>query len=476
MPNPKIEHFVVLMLENRSFDHLLGYLYPASATFEGVKGKEGDYFNYTDPLNPTGSKIFVNPNATSRDLNKDSGHDFADVHEQLFGLPLGGSGTPQPPENGGFLRNYARKNKGNGARIMNLFNPSSLPILNRLAAEFAVCDHWFSSTPGPTWPNRLFVHTGASDGRVDNKYRVYDDETIYNLMTRQHGEQSWSFFLAGWITQAMALSRLYSFKKWAFRSLGSFEHMAATGTLPKYSFIEPRFYRFEGLKPPNDQHPPHDVHRGEDLIADIYKMVRTSPKWNETLLVITYDEHGGTYDHVHPPAATPPGKESKNPPFRFDRYGVRVPAVVISPYIERGTVVNDVLDHTSAIATVRSLFTISEYLTPRVLKATPIDKVVFNRNVARTDAPIDIRDLVPAEDKMALLESLAVTEPWPGDPSPGLNEYQEQLLIMSRDLARRPEQTLDMSAAELQISLTMTEDVAAREVEQNIRAFLAQPE
>lgn len=470
MESPAIEHVIVLMLENRSFDHFLGFLYPASSTFDGLTGTE---FNLANPLNPASAKHTVNNAAQSKDLKEDAGHDFTDVHEQIFGVPLGSTGNPTPPLNGGFVRNYQRKNKqdpGSGARIMNCFNPDTLPILSRLAKEFCVCDHWFSSTPGPTWPNRLFVHTGASDGRVDNTYRLYDDQTIFNLLSA--AGKSWSFYMDGHVTQAMALKKLWSFKKWAFQRLGTFKDLAASGKLPNYSFIEPRFFRIDGFKAPTDQHPPHDVHRGEELIADVYKMVRTSPLWEKSLLIITYDEHGGLYDHVHPPTAVPPGKTSEDPPFEFDRYGVRVPAIVVSPYIARQTVVNTVFDHTSIIATVRKLFNITDHLTERDANAASLDECL-NLTTARTDAPVDIRDVVPVPLKMAAFGAMTATEPAPGEATPPLSDYQEQLLAMTRSLADRPAQPMETFAAAVGLPLEWTEDIAAREVEENVQIFLS---
>jgi phospholipase C len=468
MPDPTIDHVVVLMLENRSFDHMLGFLYPAADGFAGVSGRENDYYNLADPLDPTSPRYTVNSNALSKDLDRDSGHNFGDVHEQLFGVPLGAAGVAMPPTNGGFVANYARRNAGAGARIMNCFNPTTLPVLSRLAEEFAVCDHWYSSTPGPTWPNRLFAYTGSSDGRVDNAYRLYDDATVFNQL--QDGGKTWAFYMDGHVTQAMALKSLWSWKRWAFRRLDTFKTLAASGDLPNYAFLEPRFFRADGFKAPTDQHPPHDVHRGEQLIADVYKAVRRGPAWERTLLIITYDEHGGTYDHVHPPRAVPPGPLSENPPFAFDRYGARVPAVVVSPFIERNTVVNTVFDHTSLIATVRHVFGIAGSLTPRDAAAVPASSCL-NRTTPRTDAPTDVRDVIPAPQKVGALTAMIDAESSPG-PASDLNDYQEQLLAMTRDLTRRPAGEITVAAAKAGLPIAMTEDIASREIEENVLEFI----
>jgi phospholipase C len=466
MGSSVIEHVVVLMLENRSFDHFLGYLYPPSATFDGLSGAE---YNREDPADPASTPHAVTDDAASSDLDEDAGHDFEDVHEQLFGSPLATPGSQNPGLNSGFVRNYERKNSGAGPRIMKCFNRATLPVLSRLAEEFAVCDHWYSSMPGPTWPNRLFVHTGSSDGQVDNKYRLYHDSTVFNLLGA--AGKTWSFYLDGHVTQAMALTQLWSFKKWAFRRLDTFKQLAAEGTLLHYSFLEPRYFRIDGFKAPTDQHPPHAVHRGEQLVADVYKAVRTGPLWEKTLLIVTYDEHGGLYDHVHPPSAVPPGPVSNQPPFDFDRYGVRVPAVVVSPYIASHTVVNEELDHTSIIATLRKLFGLGDLRKRDAVADSLLD--LIGLEAPRTDAPIDIRDTIPVAQRLAAMASMAATEGPPGAPTPPLSDYQEQLLAMTRDLADRPPRSLESVAAETGLPPEWIEDAAAREIEENVRTFLS---
>ncbi len=161
-----------------------------------------------------------------------------------------------------------------------------------------------------------------------------------------------------------------------YRLFDQFLADAHTGSLPNYSFIEPRYFTdlFKSFIP-NDEHPPHNVLYGEQLIAAVYNAVRSSPCWKKTLLIITYDEHGGCYDHVPPPKATPPDGLIANPlKFDFDTYGVRVPAVIISPYIPPGSKVRPVpaadgsttpFDHTSIIKTVRELFALGGKLTAR---------------------------------------------------------------------------------------------------------------
>jgi hypothetical protein len=183
-------------------------------------------------------------------------------------------------------------------------------------------------------------------------------------------------------SQTWALQRLQTpANRVNFHSFGRFKKDARDGKLPNYSFIEPKYFTLFGEA--NDQHPPHDVRAGEKLIAEVYEAVRTSPQWLETLLLISYDEHGGTYDHVLPGAAIPP--DDKTSQFAFDRYGVRVPAIVVSPFVPAEPV-HTSFDHTSIPATVAAVFGLPGFLTARDAQANRFDTVASLPN-ARTDVP-----------------------------------------------------------------------------------------
>ncbi|HUS17973.1 MAG TPA: alkaline phosphatase family protein [Chloroflexia bacterium] len=274
-------------------------------------------------------------------------------------------------------------------KIVQCFAPSKLPVLTTLARAFAICDHWFSSLPGPTWPNRLFVHAGTSAGHVDNTLHPgdYNIDTIYDRLDQ--ATVSWKIYFHD-IPQAIALSHLQmDFARARFRLFDEFLTDARHGTLPAYSFIEPRYADFLFFKA-NDQHPPHDVALGEYLIADVYEALRASPQWEHSLLVILYDEHGGIYDHVPPPpAVNPDGKRSRKPVFGFDRLGVRVPAVLVSPYIPAGTIDSQVYDHTSVLATLEKRFDLAP-LTKRDAAAQPFDANLILTS-PRTDTPRTLR-------------------------------------------------------------------------------------
>lgn len=374
----RIDHVVVLMLENRSFDCLLGALYPAGDGFRGLIGTEAN-------LDPNGTPIPVwNGGTTSSGEmatpTPDPGELFTDMNTQLFGSPTVPSPAPVP-DMSGFVKNYMAQTDAlpqpyAGASVMHHFTPDQVPVLSQLARQFAVCDAWHASAPCQTWPNRFFVHTATAGGYENNSpvHFPYDMPTVFGRFDQAQKGQ-WRVYFHD-MPQALTLSELWP-RLSEFRFYAEFQHDARTGTLPAYSFIEPRY--FTDLDLPNDQHPPHVVTLGEQLIADVYNNLRAGPLWEKTLLVITYDEHGGCYDHVAPPSATPP---SPNPttPFNFDRYGVRVPAVIVSPHIVPGTVLRPPsepvpFDHTSIIASLRKRFNLGPPLTGRDAVAPDLDTV-----------------------------------------------------------------------------------------------------
>jgi phospholipase C len=386
-----IKYVVVLMLENCSFDFLLGFLKPAyqGQSFEGLTGAE------TVPQDPLTGVMDPVPVAkvSTPDIYVtpvDPAHELPDTTLQLYGqttVPPSGQ-----PVNNGFVASYSRQkdDDGNaqgptaGRRIMCCVDPKLLPVQATLAKNFLVCDHWFSSVPGPTWPNRFFVHAATAAGHDESPttlqiiganlgLRRYAMRTIYeNLMDQG---KTWKIYLHD-VAQAFALTNLHPFMD-RFQVFEpqptketSFLQDVAAGTLPNYSFIEPRYFGLPGL-PANDQHPPHDLRQGEKLVATIYDALRGNPKvWASCLFVLLYDEHGGYYDHVPPPTTvSPDGIVSPMSGFDFTRSGIRVPAILVSPWLPKGQVDQRVYDHTSLLATVKELFGLPSFLTRRDAEA-----------------------------------------------------------------------------------------------------------
>jgi phospholipase C len=395
----KIEHIVVLMMENRSFDSLVGGLYPKSARFNGISGSESNPWQGQKDI-----KIWCNEegvdNASMTIPDPDPGELWNDINTQLFGLDA--QANNQSPPMNGFVNNYMRQNQNSSkeyspAAVMHYYTPSQVPVISQLARQFAVCDQWFASAPCQTWPNRFFVHTGTAQGYENNSpvHFPYLMDTIFNRLQSAH--KSWGIYYHDF-PQSIALTKLWDHLD-HFHSFDNFLEQAAKGSLPAYSFIEPRY--FPGIKLPNDQHPPHNVGLGEQLISQVYNTLRKAPTWSKTLFILTYDEHGGCYDHAPPPLAVPPDNHPTTP-FAFDRYGIRVPAVIISPYIRPGTILRSVangdlphhgppypFDHTSIIAAVRKCFNLQAPLSHRDAVAPDLEICLNLENPDNNPATIE---------------------------------------------------------------------------------------
>src|SRR5277367_2627855 len=336
-----IDHVILLMLENRSFDHLLGYLYPRSGNFDGLDGTQSNRdLDGTAvsvyPITPEHDNAYYYPLANPAE-------GFVATNEQLFSsdtAPADGKAA-----NDGFVTSFANElaspahpldPKLVGAQpssIMGMYSPETLPVLCGLAKGFAVCDRWFASVPTQTIPNRAFAAAATSQGHLDNHVKVFTCPSIFGRLT----EATIDWAIYGYNRDP--LTRLdfpdtQHAEESHFGHFRDFLERAASGNLPAYTFLEPSFGAGG-----NSQHPNYDVSLGEQLIHDTYYALRNGPGWNSTLLLITYDEHGGNYDHVPPPwGAVTPDNAVGEWNFDFTRFGVRIPALLISPRIAAGTV------------------------------------------------------------------------------------------------------------------------------------------
>ncbi|MBV1838532.1 phospholipase [Acetobacter estunensis] len=368
---PDIRYVIVLMLENRSFDCMLGQLYTDREDFDGLKGTETNTW-HDGKTNPT-YPVRTDPTDGSADMftpNPDPGEQFTDIAMQIHGK----SGFEKPMS--GFIDNYMSHAKPGTPRVpdavMHYFTQAHVPAISELARAFAVSDRWFASAPCQTWPNRLFVHTGSAGGDVNNTgwHVPYMMQTTFERVAA--GGKTWGIYFHD-VPQTLTLGRLWPHRE-HFHPFQHFLADAKAGSLPSYSFIEPRYFADPlGKAMPNDQHPPHNVGYGDALIADVYNALRSGPGWKHTLFVITYDEHGGCYDHVAPGPAVSPGGEFPDG-FRFDYYGVRVPAVIVSPFVKAKSVIRPTgtvpFDHTTIFRTLQDLFGLDpEPLTPRTASA-----------------------------------------------------------------------------------------------------------
>lgn len=284
--------------------------------------------------------------------------------------------TSAPPLMSGFADNYVRQpGSPNALNVMHYFTEKQVPVITQLARSFGLSDQWYASAPCQTWPNRFFVHTATWAGCTDNSPTdlPFAEPSIFKRL-EEHG-CSWRVYFHD-MAQSLSLADTWVDIAGHFRLFSeAFAADVANGDLPNYSFIEPGYFTNGDLGLiASDEHPPHNVVYGEQLIATVYNTLRAAPSWSQTLLIITFDEHGGCYDHMPPPPAVPPDDRVGAEGFRFDRYGVRVPAVIVSPFIVAGTIVRPSpsadgnwypFDHTSIVATLRKLFDLGVPLTAR---------------------------------------------------------------------------------------------------------------
>jgi phospholipase C len=423
-----LDHVVVVMFENRSFDNLLGRLYqPGEVTsFEGVLGRE-----LSNPIPPWagdagGRTVMPYGVAPGMDVPKpDPGEEYPHVNTQLYGLidPAGNRAKPpadmaapynapadprRPPTMDGFVADYISAftaevgrapSYDEYAQIMTGYTPEQMPVLSTLARGFATFDHWFSDVPSQTFTNRSFLHAGTSSGYVDNmspadSFPVHNSaETIFERLEAKG--LSWRVYCSPpshiSVTGLIHARRLLDRFGTNFVTTDQFTEDAASGRLPAYSFVEPNLlYGHNDMHPAFDAlyrdvpfDPPSPLIGGEALLAEIYDAIRSSSTPGgsnalNTLLLVTFDEHGGTYDHVPPPAA--PAPDPAAPPgqmgFTFTRTGLRVPAIAISAWIPERTVATDQYWNTSVIATLREHWGLGPPLTGRDAAARDLAPVL----------------------------------------------------------------------------------------------------
>jgi phospholipase C len=356
-----LKHIVVLMMENRSFDHMLGALKETNPRVNGLTGDE------TNP-DPNDKPVPVLPKAEYQNqLNKDPDHHFPGTDLQIFS---GQQGSGRVANMQGFVKSYFTQtnNAALAEQIMYYFTPDKLPVLTTLAQEFALFNSWFSSIPGPTICNRAFAHYGTSFGQVGMNvfYIGKDIESIYGRMI--DAGRSAKIYYYDQKSSTMEIVNLLQHQPEVFGTFSQFIADCNSDRLPDYSFIEPAYNDHPGPGGgqilASDQHPTHNVQEGERFIGTVYNAIRNNDAlWASTALLVVYDEHGGLYDHVIPPVCLPgdftaqAGDTGTGMPFSFDRLGVRVPAILISPYIPKGTIVDGrVFEHACIPNTITEFF------------------------------------------------------------------------------------------------------------------------
>jgi phospholipase C len=438
MPTPAkaqaLDHIVVVLFENRSLDNVLGHLYgPADGkTFEGVIGK--DLSNPIPPWAEHGVERKVVPYTIATDMdspNPDSGEEWYHTNTQLFNtiddhnrFKIGAAVTapfnvPPPgatPTMDGFVTDYISTFTGEigrqptydeYAQIMTGYTPAQLPVLSGIARDFGVFDHWFSEVPSQTFMNRSFWTAATSSGLVVNSpmkkwFTANTAETIFERL-EAHG-RTWKIY----VMEPMPLSfhgiihfpRLKDRLATNIVPFAEFEKDATAGTLPDFSLIEPNMLGGHGDYHPAagrslsekvdiEFDPPSSLLSGEAFLERVFAAYRSATSetgtnvWN-TPLLIGWDEPGGTYDHVPPGAVPPPDPSAPAGEFgfTFDRSGYRVPAIMVSPWVEPGTVYNEEFRHTSLIATLRKAWGLGDAFSERDASARTFEHV-FSRDTPR---------------------------------------------------------------------------------------------
>ncbi|WP_394845776.1 alkaline phosphatase family protein [Pendulispora brunnea] len=318
----QIDTIVVVMMENRSFDHYFGALkrdaaYPNAGSVTGTSGTE------SNPA-PTGPEVVIHPAETF--TLADPPHSFDASHKQF---------------NGGKNDQFVIVHEGpNQNQVMAYYDRTQIPFYYWLADNFTVCDHWHASVMGPTWPNRLYLHAGTSAGKKNNTPNILTPpKTIWEQM-RAAGKSTKNYyagstpFLPGALPTKLGVT--------TFAKMDKFFADAKAGTLPALSYIDPDWSV-------SDDHPAHDIRLGQSFVSSIYKALSESPQWSRSLMILIYDEHGGFWDHVAPPVAPDDRAD-------FRQFGFRVPAILIGPTVKKGHLSTTAYDHTSVLATVAARF------------------------------------------------------------------------------------------------------------------------
>lgn len=343
---------------------------------------------------------------------------------------------------------------------MAAWTPDRVPIITTLASQFAMFDQYHASVPGPTDVNRLFFHSATSDGSgVNDVLRIvggYPQKTIYQLL--DESDYDWRSYF-GEVPDTLFFKYTRASQFWdRFHLLEKFYKALEKGDLPTFTFLSPNFFGL-GESLANDQHPSHAVSSGELLLKTVYEALRASPLWDSSALLVTYDEHGGFHDHVAPPTVgipNPDGKASTKPPFNFDRLGIRVPTIVISPWVNAGLhhgptaknmpTATSAYDHTSFIATLTRMLSLKGPLTKRDAWAAPWDFLFYERSTPRTDCPLTL----PSINLEAHNHYLRVKASRPEHLQP-LSDLQVELIQVGNDLAGlHPNANLDMLKTEEQ--------------------------
>ena len=345
---PPIEHVVLLVMENRPYDFYFGWNEQQKAA--GGNVLTGDEFNYFDTKDPSKGKLGVQKGKANYVCKDGSDMSFGIYDKDIFGPNTGWNGSSAPyPKPTTWGTGYLEVNKGN-AEVMAQMSPEQVPVKTALAAEFATFDDWHAAFPGPSTPNHLFLQTATAYGCTETgaTYKckaggLFPQKTIYESLAAQnktwayyYNDSAWNSFLEFFHTKEGQAGML---------GYDTFYDQARKGTLPSFSWILPRQGHNKTTgQGSNDDHPCHDIALGERLLKDTYEAVRAGPGWEKTVMIVTYDDPGGWFDHGSVPTGVPRPDNMSMPSCPDDAdytwLGARVPTLLISPWVQKGRVIH----------------------------------------------------------------------------------------------------------------------------------------
>ena len=339
-----IDHIVIVMMENRSFDH-----YFLKLPENGQPDVEVAPADFT---NPDANGAAVAPFHDTQYCFVDTNHEWSAIHRQINGGAMDGfiitnEGHHEVPAHGTL-------DMISGRRAMGYYDQTDLPFYFWLANEFAIADHYHCSVQGPTWPNRMYLYAASSFGTTKNLLTTPEKTLMDYLELRQ---VSWKIYASSTPGFAIFLEQLLKYKEGHVFSIDDYFTDAAAGTLPAVAFVDPSIGREDYDQ--NDEHPPSMAPIGQHFVATVVEALTKSSNWDRSALFLTYDEHGGLFDHVPPPPACPPDDiapaiDPGGPMAGFDELGVRVPMMVVSPFAKKHFVGHRTYDHTSIVRFIQA--------------------------------------------------------------------------------------------------------------------------
>ncbi|KAI9927015.1 hypothetical protein ASPWEDRAFT_46473 [Aspergillus wentii DTO 134E9] len=393
-----IKNVVVLVQENLSFDNFAGGL-TYNDKIDGLVNRE--YCNPSNVSDPHSKLVCAKPIAKNV-APDDPDHSISGGNMQVYSNYHPNMDKDTPNMNGFVseqIHAYGTHDLSRAAEVINYYTPEHVPVFNAMAENYVLFDRWFASVPGPTNPNRAYLTSGTSHGHGQN-----DDAFLTSALPQKSIFEQLSEAGISWINYSNTTDFLPDalFYEWTAKSgkgetnvkpIDQFYKDAKAGTLPQFTWINPECCSYMSF------HPPSPINMGENWIKGVYEALRSSPQWNETLFILTFDEHGGFADHVSPPEDVPAGDDltytetagdGKPTTFHFDRLGIRVPTVLMSPWVGKGIVQNKPdgesgeFTHTSILKYVAELWDL-DILTPRVQYSASFSSLITNKH--RDDTP-----------------------------------------------------------------------------------------